>query len=158
MLRKYGLWIAGVLAMLLAGCGGSEYRFGNNRTLPNLSGKWNVSATSNATSQQYAGTANLAQTNMALQGSFALLFTYCADSATATGLLDPNTTFTPTSLTSYGVTITLQESVGSNSGPQSAILKGSASADGTHMSGTYTVPAGSCTTGDNGVWTANKAD
>jgi hypothetical protein len=62
----------------------------------------------------------------------------------------------PRRVTSYPLTLTLRESVTGGAGPHEITLIGSASADGTHMSHTYFAPAGSCTTGDNGVWTATK--
>ena len=63
-------WVFAVLlAVFMVACGGSEYRFGNSRTLPNLSGQWNVIATSQTISQQFVGGANLAQTNLGLQGN-----------------------------------------------------------------------------------------
>jgi hypothetical protein len=145
-----------LLAICMVGCGGSEYRFGNSRTLPNLSGQWAFTATSQTMSQQYQGTANVAQSDLGLQGIVKLLFNYCAPSATVSGLLEANPSFSSTSVTSYGIAITLQENVAQNSGPQEIDLTGTVSADGTKMSGTYTAPVGSCTSGDTGVWTANK--
>jgi len=144
------------LAMCMIGCGGSEYRFGNARTLPNLSGQWKIIATSQTMAQQFLGTANLAQTNLGMQGTVSQLFVYCAGSATASAELVPNSAINPSSVVSYGVTMTLQEGVSSASGPQQINLVGTASADGQKMSGTYSAPAGSCTAGDMGVWTANK--
>jgi|SRR6516162_2640352 len=68
MIQKHGWYIALILTVCMVGCGGSEYRFGNNRTLPNLSGQWSLTATSQATSQQFQGTANVAQTNLDCRG------------------------------------------------------------------------------------------
>ena len=151
------VWLFAILlAIFMLGCGGSEYRFGNSRTLPNLSGTWSISANSTQTSQQFQGTANVAQTNNGVQGTLQGLFSYCAPSATLGGTLDPIQPFDSTSVNSYNVNVVLQEAVGENSAPQAIQLVGSASADGTHMSGTYTATAGSCTTGDTGTWTANK--
>lgn len=146
-----------VLLLLLApvGCGGSEYRFGNQKNLPNLSGQWNFSATSQTMSQQFQGGGNIAQSNLGIQGSVSTLFNYCAPSATISGTLTPTQPFDTTSVTSYTLTMVMQEQV-SNGGTQEVDLTGSASADGTRMSGTYTAPAGSCTAGDSGVWTASK--
>ena len=155
MVQKLVRGVALLLTVCMVGCGGSEYRFGNDRRLPNLSGMWNFTATSQTMSQQYQGAANLAQTNLGLQGIVNLLFDYCAPSATAGGSLTPNPSFDSSSVTSYDVQITLQENV-AGGGTQQVNLTGSASADGTRMSGTYTVPAGSCTTGDTGTWTAEK--
>lgn len=144
-----------LLAVCMAGCGGSEYRFGNTRTLPNLSGQWNFSATSQTMSQQYQGTGNFAQTNLGLQGSVNLLNNVCEPTANLSGSLVATPAFNATSLTSYSVSITLQGNV-SGGGTQEIILSGSASADGTKMSGTYTVPEGVCSSADAGAWTASK--
>ena len=148
-------FVAMILAVCMLGCGGSEYRFGNTRTLPNLSGQWAVTATSQTMSQQFQGTANVAQTNLALQGSVSNLFDYCAPTATISGTLDGTQPLDPNAVTSYALTLTMQENL-TGGGTQMITLTGSASADGTHMSGTYTALAGLCTTGDTGVWTANK--
>jgi len=157
MIRKGFGCAAILLTMALVGCGGSEYRFGNGRTLPNLSGQWNFSATSIDKSQQYQGTANFAQSNGGVQGTVSNLFTYCAASATLGGALTPyNTTFDATSVYSYSVDIVLQENVPTGSSAQAIELLGTASADGTHMSGTYKAYPGSCTTGEDGTWQANK--
>jgi|SRR6516162_5404983 hypothetical protein len=118
MIQKHGWYIALILTVCMVGCGGSEYRFGNNRTLPNLSGQWSLTATSQATSQQFQGTANVAQTNLGLQGTVNNLFDYCAPAATLGGSLQPTQPFIPASVTSYQLTLTLQESVSENSGPQ----------------------------------------
>ena len=153
------VWCFAILvAVFMLGCGGSEYRFGNSRRLPNLSGKWNVTATSIQMSQQFQGVANLAQGNNGLQGTMTNLFTYCAASATVGGVLTPVSGFNAASVNSYSVDAMLQEDVSSGSAPQAIELIGSASADGTHMSGVYQASAGSCTTGDSGTWVANKTD
>jgi len=143
MAHVRGWFVAMILAIFMVGCGGSEYRFGNNRTLPNLSGQWHISATSIDKSQQYQGTANFAQTNTGVQGTVNDLFTYCAPSATLGGALDPVSPFDSTSLNSYAVDVVLQEDVPTGANPQSIELSGSASADGTHMSGVYTAHSGS---------------
>ena len=150
--------LATLIAVCMLGCGGSEFRFGNSRRLPNLSGKWNVTANSTAMSQQFQGIADLAQVNHGLQGTLTNLFTYCAASATLGGVLSPNRAFDATAVNSYGVAAVLQEAVGPGSAPQAIQFLGSASADGTHMSGVYTADAGSCTAGDSGTWVANKLD
>ena len=155
-MKKYLLPAVTVtIVMILIGCGGSEYRFGNQKNLPNLSGQWNYSATSQVMSQQYHGSGNLAQANLGVQGNIDLLFSFCAPSATVSGVLTATQPFDTSSMTSYSLTIVLQENV-SGGGTQEVDLTGSASADGTKMSGTYSAPAGACTTGDSGVWSASK--
>lgn len=144
-----------LLLLALMGCGGSEYRFGNQKPLPNLSGQWTFSATSQTMSQQFHGTGSIAQSNLALQGSVSTLFNYCAPSANISGTLTATQPFDTTSTTSYTLTMVMQEQV-ADGGVQEVDLEGSASADGTRMSGTYTASGGSCTTGDSGVWSASK--
>jgi hypothetical protein len=151
-----GGFVAIIMALFMLGCGGSEYRFGNSRTLPNLSGDWTFDATSTTTSQQFHGTASFAQTNNGVQGTVTNLFTFCASAATLGGVLNPVQPFDPTSVNSYKVDIVLQEKVPSGSAPQAIELLGSASADGKHMSGVYSAESGACTTGDSGTWVANK--
>jgi hypothetical protein len=155
MVNKSVWFVALLLAVSMLGCGGSEYRFGNSRRLPNLSGNWNFTATSQTMSQQFHGTASFAQANLGLQGTVNLLFDYCAPKATLSGVLTPTDPFDSFSVTSYSLSLVLQENV-TEGGSQEVDLDGSASADGTKMSGTYTAPAGSCTAGDTGVWTATK--
>lgn len=159
MAQKSVWFFALLLAMGMIGCGGNhtEGRFGNPRKLPGLSGTWNFTATSQTMSQKFQGTASIAQTNYAVQGTVNLLFDYCAPTATISGVLTPTDPFDSSSLTSYSpVNLTLQENVTGGDAPQQVNLTGSASADGSQMSGTYTAPAGGCTAGDTGVWTAAK--
>ncbi len=142
--------------IVLGSCGGSEYKFGNQRRLPSLTGNWSINAISGTTSAQYQGTANLGQTNLDLSGTVTGLFTYCG----ATGLLDAPLSaaagFNSESVTSYTISgATLQENV-TVGGTQLVTLTGSASADGGSMSGSYIVPPGSCSSGDTGTWSASK--
>jgi len=155
MAQKLVWCVALLLAVCMLGCGGSEYRFGNARRLPNLSGQWTFTATSQTMSQQFQGNASLAQTNLGLQGNLNLLFDYCAPTATVGGVLVAVQPFDDSSVNSYTLSLKLQENV-AGGGLQEVDLTGSASADGTKMSGTYTAPAGNCTIGDSGVWTAAK--
>lgn len=153
-MRKWALGIALFFVVGMIGCGGSEYRFGNARTLPNLSGSWTFTAQSQTMPQQFQGTAEVAQSNLGLQGSVNNLFVYCAPNANLSAVMTPTQPFVSTSVTSYSLVVTLQENVTGR--PQTIVLQGSSSADGTHMSGTYTAYAGGCTNGDSGAWTANK--
>lgn len=157
MAQKSVWFVALLLAMGMIGCGNhTEGRFGNPRELPGLSGTWNFTATSQTMSQQFQGTASIYQANYAVQGTVNLLFDYCAPSATVSGTLVPTQPFDSASLTSYAVDLVLQENVTGDAAPQEVDLTGSASADGSQMSGTYTAPAGGCTDGDIGVWSAHK--
>ena len=156
IMKKYVRLLLALLVLVsIAGCGGSEYRFNNQRSLPNLTGHYNFSATSQTMSQQYQGTAEVSQSNLAVQGSVTELFNYCAPSATVSGSLTPVDDFNPTSVVSYTVNLVLQENV-VGGGTQEVDLTGTASANGDHWSGTYTAPPGSCTTGDSGVWSADR--
>lgn len=150
-------WSLALISILtMAGCGGSEYRFGNQRRLPSLTGDWIITASSQTMSQQFQGTGNFSQANLGLQGTVNLLFDYCAPTSTLGGSLTPTDPFDSNSVTAYSVSATVQENV--VGGQQAINLLGSASADGNSMSGTYTASAGTCTTGDSGVWSASKGD
>lgn len=147
--------LALILCILLAGCGGSENRFGNQRQLPSLTGNWRFTAISGTTYTQYQGTASLGQTNLDLQGTINSLFPACAPTALTDIPLQPTSPFDSTSVTSYTFTSgTMQENV--SDGKQSVTLSGSASADGKAMSGAYVVQSGTCSDGETGTWSASK--
>jgi hypothetical protein len=143
-----------LLCALLAGCGGSEYRFGNQRTLPNLSGHWTFKLVSGTSYAQYQGTADLTQTNLDLQGTANAIFPSCASTALVDIPLTPTPGFNSNSVVSYTLTGTMQEDV--SSGKQLVSLSGSASADGNGMSGSYTLQPGACSNGETGTWAASK--
>lgn len=144
-----------LLAFCMVGCGGSEYRFGNSRRLPSLTGNWRFTAVSGITYTQYQGTASLGQTNLDLQGTVNSLFPACAPTALTDVPLEPTSPFDSNSVTSYTFTSgTMQENV--SDGQQLVTLTGSAAADGNSMSGTYALQSGTCSDGETGTWSASK--
>jgi hypothetical protein len=154
MMAKKCVWcIALLAAMCMLACSGSEYRFGNTQTyIPkSLSGQWSFSAQSQTIPANYNGTGTITQTNEALLGNVNLLFDYCAPTAGLSGLIDNSSCVA----TGCNVTLTLQENV-VGGGSQVVNLTGTVNITGNGLSGTYTAPAGSCTTGDKGVWAASK--
>jgi len=146
-----------LLSLVLLGCGGSEYRFGNQPREQYVTGQWVFQANSTTMAHQYQGTATLSQVNLGISGTVNLLFDYCAPSAQISGQLSNGLVpgIPPDLGQSADVTLTLQENVASG-GAQEVDLSGSAASNGNSMSGTYTAPPGSCTTGDVGNWTAYK--
>ena len=155
-MARIGTWgFAILIAFCLAGCGGSEYRFGNSRRLPSLTGNWRFTAVSGTTYTQYQGTSSLNQTNLDLQGTVNSLFPACAPTALTDIPLSPASPFDSSSVISYTFASgTMQENV--SDGQQLVTLTGSASADGNAMSGTYFVQSGTCSDGETGTWSASK--
>jgi hypothetical protein len=157
--QKHVWFFALLLAVLMVGCGGSEYRFGNSQssTPSNLSGQWTFTASSTTTSAKYNGTGSVQQTNTAIFGSINLLFDFCAPTASITGMVGstaPTEPGIPSSSTA--IAMFLQENV-SLGGSQTATLYGTVTIDGKRMSGTYDLAPGACSLyGESGVWAANK--
>jgi len=147
-----------IFCLILLGCSGSEYRFGNSPREQSLSGQWLFQATSNVTTQQFQGTATLGQVNLGINGSMGtMFFGSCAPTSTVSGLLSG--ALVPGAVQPgppVSVALQLQGNV-SAGGTQEVDLTGSAATDANSMSGTYTVPIGPCASmSDAGVWTAYK--
>jgi hypothetical protein len=118
----------------IVGCGSS-----NRPSVPSLSGKWQVTGTSNVTGAVVTGDGRLQQSHSLVSGTAAISGSPCATSVMVFG-----------SITDITVTLQLQF------GNQPINFTGTANQAMTSMSGTYTAPSGGCTNGDSGTWSATK--
>jgi hypothetical protein len=126
------IWIA--MLCLLNACGG-----GSSSSQSNMSGNWTVTAASSVFGVTGIATGKLTQSGNSVIGSLTLNGTPCATTAALTGTVN-------------GTNLALQI----DESGQTVTLTGTASAGFTSASGTYVAPAGGCTNGDSGTWTAAK--
>jgi hypothetical protein len=128
---------AGVsLAGFMVACGGGSS--GSSSSTPaNVAGTWSFSSTSAAFGTTYSGTASLQQNGSSLTGTTSLQNDPCGTQPSLAG-----------TVTGSDVAFNLLE------GSQSVAFQGVLS--GSTLSGSYTAPAGGCTNGDHGSWTATR--
>jgi len=122
-------------SMFLLSCGG-----GSGNSSQTVSGNWQFTSTSMAFfGNGTSGTATLTQNGSSVSGTVTLTGTPCATSGSLSGTVSGST-----------FNFTLQE------GSQSVSFVGQLNSVFTEATGTYTAPAGGCTNGDQGTWTATK--
>lgn len=135
--RSFALLVL-ILCLGLSGCSGGGGSSQSAQVL-NLAGNWQANTTSNLGFNTFlSGT--LAQTGNQISGTMSISGSPCATSGTLNG-----------TVTGRSVTLSLTE------GAQSVSLSGTASVDGNSMTGTYQAPAGGCTSGDSGTFSATRS-
>ncbi len=107
-------------------------------TVPNVAGKWSVSATSAIYPLSFQAAVPVSQSGGSISGQATFSGSPCAQSGAMSGTVSTN----------GSVTFTLNEN------GQIVSFSGKVGADGHSANGTYTAPAGGCTNGDSGVWSA----
>lgn len=121
-----------VAVLFLAGCGSSSH--------PNMTGNWTFVVTSTAFGGSGTGVVALTQSGSSISGTLNFSGgTPCAASPSLTGTVS-------------GTNLSLQL----NENGQTVSLTGTANSSFSAASGDYTAPAGGCTNGDFGTWTATK--
>jgi hypothetical protein len=119
----------------LLSCGGGTSNSGQT-----VNGNWQFSGTSTVFfGNTTGGTATLTQNGSSVSGTVSLTGTPCATSGSLSGTVSGST-----------FNFTIQE------GSQSVSFMGQLNSVFTEATGTYTAPAGGCTNGDQGNWTATK--
>ena len=123
--------------LCVSGCGGGST---SNGTASSLSGTWQFSASSTLfVGNTTTGTATLTQSGNSVTGTVTLNGSPCATSGTLNGSVSGST-----------FTFTVQEE------SQAVTFTGQLNSGFTSASGDYIAPAGGCTNGDQGNWTATK--
>jgi hypothetical protein len=129
-----------ILCVVLSGCSGGSGSGGSQNAQPiNLAGNWQASTISNLGYNTFLWGA-INQTGGQFSGTMNISGSPCAVSGTLSG-----------SVNGLNVTVSLLE------GTQTVSLTGTASADGNSMTGTYQAPAGGCTNGDSGTFSATRS-
>lgn len=126
-----------VLLALCLGCGS-----GNGSSSPSgtMAGNWNFSAKSSMFGITVSGTGQLQQTvSGGVSGTINLSGTPCATTASLSGTLNGQNL-----------------SFGLEEGEQTVNFTGTVNSSFNAASGNYGAPAGGCTNGDTGTWTATK--
>lgn len=122
-------------SVFLLSCGGGTGNPGQT-----VSGNWQFSATSSIfIDSSTSGSATLTQNGSSVSGTITLSGTPCATSGSLNGTVSGST-----------FNFTVQE------GSQSVSFTGQLNSIFTEATGTYVAPAGGCTNGDQGNWTAIK--
>jgi len=131
--------LAVILYIALCGCGSGNGSGGSQTAQAvNLAGNWEASTISNLGYDTFLSGA-INQTGTQLSGTMNISGSPCAVSGALSG-----------SVNGLKVTMSLLE------GTQSVSLAGTASADGNSITGTYQAPAGGCTNGDSGTFSAAR--
>lgn len=128
-----------VLLAFLSGCGGGSSSSSQQSAPVNLAGNWQFTAKSTPFGITVVGNGSIQQNGSSISGQLSLSGTPCATTASLSG------TITGTSLN-----FQIQE------GSQPVSFTGTAAANGSSASGTYTAPSGGCTNGDFGTWTGTR--